>query len=140
MARRASFPAFLILTLLLAGCALPPPDQPAHYTRMGRFLGLVADCGCSDIDPDRMIADYPHALGTLYTPDEIKKMKGYVELGATEKWDNQESICADVCSRACMVNAVAGPLGGRMIPGVPACLVSERNLSITEPEESSDPN
>ena len=125
------------LVLALGGCSmLPPPDQPAHYSRMGRFLGLVASCGCSDITPARMIADYSKALGGHYSADEIKKMKGYVELGADERWDNQASICADACMQPCMVNAVAQPLGGRTVPGVEACLVSERDLHLETPFES----
>ena len=124
------------LVMALGGCSLPPPDQPAYYARMGRFLGLVADCGCSNIAPERMIADYPKALGGHYSPAEIKAMKGYVEMGATERWDNQGSICADACMQPCMVNAVAQPLGGRTVPGVPACLVSERNLHLEAPFEA----
>lgn len=56
-----SLVAILVLTALGA-CALPPPDQPAHPIRMGRFLGLVARCGCSDISGARMLADYPRAV------------------------------------------------------------------------------
>ncbi|WP_173978041.1 hypothetical protein [Magnetospirillum sp. UT-4] len=128
----------LLVALVLAGCALPPPDQPAHYQRMGRFLGLVANCGCSDIGRDRMLAEYPRALGGRYTPDEVKAMRGYVDLGAHEKYENQFLICAEVCSQTCMVNAVAEPLGGRVTPGVPACLVSERDLHLTFGETGGD--
>jgi hypothetical protein len=125
--------SLLAVLLALGGCALPPPDQPAYYSRMGRFLGLVASCRCSDITPERMITEYPKALGGRYTDAEIKAMKGYVELGTTERWDNQASICADACMQPCMVNAVAAPLGGRTVPGVPACPVSERNLHLEAP-------
>ncbi len=124
------------LALAVGGCSLPPPDQPAYYTRMGRFLGLVANCGCSNITPERMIAEYPKALGGRYSEAEVKGMKGYVELGTQERWDNQQSICADACMQPCMVNAVAAPLGGRTVPGVAACLVSERNLHLEEPFHS----
>lgn len=130
------FASVVALLFALGGCSLPPPDQPAYYARMGRFLGLVASCRCSDVTPERMIADYPKALGGRYTPAEVTAMKGYVELGTTERWDNQESICADACSRSCMVNAVALPLGGRTVPGVAPCLVSERDLHLEEPFHS----
>ncbi len=121
------------LVVALGGCTLPPPDQPAYFARMGRFLGLVANCRCSDISAERMIADYPKALGGHYTEAEVKGMRGYVELGTEERWDNQGSICADACMQPCMVNAVAAPLGGRTVPGVEACLVSERDLHLEAP-------
>lgn len=121
----------VLLTLALAGCVLPPPDQPAHPTRMGRFLGLVANCGCSDITPDRMLAEYPRAIAGRYSEAEIKSMRGYVDLGASERYDNQLEICKEACSQTCMVNAVVAPLGGRVNPGVAACLVSERHLHLT---------
>jgi hypothetical protein len=122
----------LLVALTLGGCALlPPPDQPAYHARMGRFLGLVARCSCSDIAPDRMVADYAKALGGRYGDSEIRSMKGYVADGAFERYDNQIEICAEVCGQSCMVNAVAAPLGGRTKPGVEACLVSERDLHLT---------
>lgn len=123
--------AVAVLALALAGCTLPPPDQPAHPSRMGRFMGLVANCGCSDLSADRMLAEYPRAAAGRYSEAEIRAMRGYVELGATERYDNQLEICKEACSQACMVNAVAAPLGGRTNPGVAACLVSERDLHLT---------
>jgi len=132
--------SLLILLPLLAACSLPPEDQPAYYGKMGRFLGLVANCRCSDITPERMIAEYPKALGGRYTEAEIKGMKGYVELGANEAWDNQASICADACMQPCMVNAVAEPLGGQTVPGVKACLVSERHLHLESPRQALSGN
>ncbi|MGE5548579.1 MAG: hypothetical protein ACM33T_16860 [Solirubrobacterales bacterium] len=122
----------LVSILALAACTLPASDQPAHYSRMGRFMGLVARCGCSDITPSRMVAEYPRALGSRYSAADIERMHGYVAAGATEKFDNEIEICAEACSQRCMVNAVAGPLGGRTVPGVPACLVNERDLHLTE--------
>ena len=124
--------ACVLGVLLLASCALPPPDQPAAPNRMGRFLGLVANCGCSDIDRDRMLADYPRAVAGRYTEAEIKTMHGYVDVGATENFDNQLIICADTCAKTCMVNAVAAPLGGRLSGDGTTCLVSERDLNLVE--------
>lgn len=121
----------LILLLALTGCVLPPPDQPAHYQRMGRFAGLIAKCGCSDITPSRMLAEYDRALGGLYSADDLRRMRGFVDAGATENFDNQYEICAEACSQTCMVNAIAGPLGGRTTPGVAACKVTERDLHLT---------
>jgi hypothetical protein len=121
----------LALLLTLTGCALPAPDQPAWYGRMGRFIGLVAQCGCSDISPDRAVADYARALAGRYSDAEVAAMKGYVADGAVERYDNQIEICREACGQACMVNAVAQPLGGRTIPAIPACLVSERDLHLT---------
>ncbi|MGE4279833.1 MAG: hypothetical protein AB7G62_09625 [Magnetospirillum sp.] len=121
----------------LAGCALPPPDQPASVNRMGRFLGLVSHCGCSDIDADRMLAEYPKAVAHYSTAD-IKAMKGYVDVGLSENFDNQIEICTEACSQSCMVNAVAQPLGGKTIPGTAACLVNERDLHLTEGRMSGD--
>lgn len=115
----------------LAGCALPPADQPAYFSRMGRFVGLVANCGCSDVSVERVRADYSLALGGRYGAEEIKAMKGYVDLGATERWENQMIVCAEVCSQRCMVQSVVEPLKGRGT-GEPACLVSERDLHLTD--------
>lgn len=121
----------LPLALALGACTLPPPDQPAWYGRMGRFMGLVSQCGCSDIPAERMLADYPQALGGRYSPAEVKAMRGYIDAALAENFDNQMEICAEVCGQKCMVNAVAEPLGGRTYPGVAACLVSERDLHLT---------
>lgn len=124
--------AALALAIPLVGCALPPPDQPAHYTRMGRFVGLVAKCGCgTGLTASQVLAGYPQVAGGRYSPLEIERMRGYVEAGATENFDNQLEICAEVCAQPCAVNAVAEPLGGRTVPGVPACFISERNLHLT---------
>ncbi len=123
----------LALALALAGCSQTPPDQPAYFARMARFMGLVARCECSDITPARMIAEYPKALGGLYSEKEIAAMRGYIQLAASEQWDNEVLMCAEACSQTCMVNTVAAPLGGRTVPGVQACLVSERDLHLTEP-------
>lgn len=128
-----SRPTVLVLAILaLAGCTLPPPDQPAAPNRMGRFLGLVANCGCSDIGADRMLAEYPRAVAGRYSDAEIKAMHGYVDVGATEKYDNQIVICQSACSQTCMVNSVAQPLGGKLLGDGRSCLVSERDLHLTE--------
>jgi hypothetical protein len=120
----------LLLPLLLSSC-LPPPDQPAWYGRMGRFLGLVANCGCSDISPDKMIAEYTKALGGRYTPDETRAMRGYVMLAATERWDNRVEVCGEVCAQRCMVQTVVEPLGGRGVGAAP-CPVTEIDLHLTD--------
>ena len=121
----------LSLPVILAGCATPPPDQPAYFSRMGRFMGLVANCGCSDISVDRMRSDYAKALGGRYSDADIKAMKGYVDQAAAERWDNMPTVCAEVCSQRCMVQAVVEPLGGHGT-GEAACLVSERDLHLTD--------
>ena len=126
-----------VILLGLAGCALPPPDQPAHFSRMGRFMGLVANCGWSDISADRMRADYAKALGGRYSDAEVKAMKGYVDLGATEQWQNLPQVCAEVCAQRCMVQSVVEPLGGRGT-GEKACLVSERDLHLTDGAQTAD--
>ncbi|RAU20693.1 hypothetical protein CU669_17285 [Paramagnetospirillum kuznetsovii] len=124
--------AILILCLLaLGGCMLPSADQPAHFARMGRFMGLIANCGCSDISVDRMRADFGQALGGRYSAAEIKAMKGYVDLGAAEQWQNMPLVCGEVCSQRCMVQSVVEPLGGRGM-GEKACLVNERDLHLTD--------
>jgi hypothetical protein len=121
--------AALILSLLAA--CVPPPDQPAYFARMGRFMGLIANCGCSDIPPDRMIAEYKKAVSGRYSDREVSAMKGYIQLAAVEKWDNHMQICAEICSQRCMVQSVAEPLGG-LDTGEKACLVSERDLHLTD--------
>ncbi len=124
--------AIFALALPLAACALPPPDQPAHFSRVGRFIGLVAKCGCgTGLTEGQVMADYQRVLGGRYSAEDAGRVRGYVEAGATENYDNQIEICAQVCAQPCMVNAVAEPLGGRPIPGVPACLISERDLHLT---------
>jgi hypothetical protein len=125
------------LLLALTGCFLPPADQPAYPSRMGRFMGLIAHCGCSDVSPDRMIAEYGRAVAGRYSEAEIKSMKGYVDLATVEHFDNQEEICAEVCSQHCMVQAVVGPLGGRPV-AAQACPVTERDLHLTTGRHISD--
>lgn len=121
----------LALLLALTACALPPPDQPAHFARMGRFMGLIANCGCSNISEEQMIGRFAEALGGRYSADDIRKMEGYVKLGAGERWDNRVQICTEVCSQHCMVQSVVEPLGGQGT-GVAACLVNERDLHLTD--------
>lgn len=128
----------LVSVLTLGACTLPPPDQPASPNRMGRFLGLVANCGCSNIDGDRMLEQYGRAVSGRYSEAEIKAMHGYVDLGTVEHFDNQLLICAEVCSQTCMVNSVAAPLGGRLGGDGTTCLVSERDLHLTEGIHGSD--
>lgn len=129
---------FLLLALAPAACTLPPPDQPASPNRMGRFLGLVANCGCSGIDGEHMLAEYPRAVAGRYSEAEIKGMQGYVDLGSLERFDNQMVICAEVCSQTCMVNGVAAPLGGRLRGDGTTCPVTERDLHLTEGVNNSD--
>ncbi len=130
MKPRAALVALVLPAALLSGC-IPASDKPAWYGRMGRFLGLVANCGCSDVSPDRMVADYVKVLGGRYSEEEVRAMRGYVELAARERWDNRLDICAEVCSQTCMVQAVVEPLGGRDT-GDAACFVSERDLHLTD--------
>ncbi|MBC7951127.1 MAG: hypothetical protein H7Z12_04795 [Rhodospirillaceae bacterium] len=122
--------SILALAAFLSSCTLPSADQPASPNRMGRFLGLVASCGCSDITPQRMLAEYPRAVAGLYSDAEIKAMHGYVDVGASERHDNQIEICASACAQTCMVNAVAKPLGGRLRGDGATCLVNERDLHL----------
>jgi hypothetical protein len=124
--------ALLMSVTILASCTLPPPNQPAAPNRIGRFLGLVANCGCSDITGDRMLAEYPRAVAGLYSEAEIKAMHGYVDLATGEHYDNQLEICLAACSNTCMVNAAAKPLGGKLSGDGKSCLISERNLHLTE--------
>lgn len=129
MPRLAALAAFVSLALTLGACAAP--DAPAHFSRMGRFLGLTANCGCAGITPERMSAAYAETVKGLYTPEETRAMGGYVRLGAEESWDNMTIVCAEVCGQRCMVQAVSVPLGGRD-QGVPPCPVTERDLHLTE--------
>ena len=100
---------------------------------MGRFLGLVVTCECSDITAEQMLTDYPKAVAGHYSDAEIASMKGFVKLGLSERWNNQMQICGDICDKTCMVNSVALPLGGRTTPGVAPCLPSERDIHIDPP-------
>lgn len=130
--RRFQCLGIVVLSAALASCTLPSADQPAAPNRMGRFMGLVANCGCSDISRSRMLAEYPRAVAGLYSDADIKAMHGYVDLAITEKFDNQIIICASACAQTCMVNAVAKPLGGRPVGDGRSCLVNERDLHLTE--------
>lgn len=122
----------LLLALALAACALPAADQPAAPNRIGRFMGLIANCGCSDIGRDRMLAEYPRSVAGRYSDAEIKAMHGYVDVGAYETWDNQVLICREACSQTCMVNTIVQPLGGRLSGDGTTCAVTERDLHLTE--------
>lgn len=122
----------LVLALAVAGCSFPAPDQPAAPNRIGRFMGLIANCGCSDISADRMLAEYPRAVAGRYSEADIKAMHGYIDVGAYEKFDNQIVICREACSQTCMVNSVAQPLGGRLSGDGRSCPITERDLHLTE--------
>jgi len=128
----------MLAVLLLAACALPPSDEPAHFNRMARFMGLVAHCGCSDISTERMLLDYPKVVQGHYPEKEISSMRAYVELAVAERQDNLAVICAEVCSQRCMVQSVVEPLGGRRVSET-ACLVSDRDLHLTDPEQVNLP-
>lgn len=121
-------PALGILVLVAACTA---PDQPASPERLGRFMGLVAQCGCSDLTADRMMAEYGRALAGRYSESELRRMKGFIELGATERFTNQIPICAEVCSQTCQVNAVVKPLGGRLSGDGSTCALGEGDLHLT---------
>lgn len=95
-------------------------------------MGLVARCGCSDITTDRMLAEYPRVVSGRYSEADIKAMHGFVDVGVSENYDNQIEICAEACSQTCMVNSVAQPLGGKSSGDGASCLVSERDLHLTE--------
>ncbi|MGE5476266.1 MAG: hypothetical protein ACM3Q1_06400 [Bacteroidales bacterium] len=123
---------------MLSACSmLPPADQPAAPNRMGRFVGLIGNCGCSDISPDRILAEYPRALAGIYSDADIKSMHGYVDVGASERYDNQLVICRSACSQTCMVNSVVKPLGGQLSGDGATCPVTERGLHLTEGTRSS---
>ncbi|MGE5476265.1 MAG: hypothetical protein ACM3Q1_06395 [Bacteroidales bacterium] len=118
-----------LLLLTLAACAVP--DRPASPERLGRFMGLVARCNCSDIGPARMAAEYRRAVAGRYSPAEIERMQGFVQLGGAENYSNQVPICAEVCSQTCAVNAVVMPLGGRPVGDGATCFPSEGGLALT---------
>jgi hypothetical protein len=127
--KRAFFCSLICLLFLMTGCTAP--DQPASPERLGRFMGLVAQCGCSDVTPDRMLVEYSRALAGRYSEAELRRMKGFVELGATERFTNQIPICAEVCSQTCQVNGVVKPLGGRLRGDGTTCPLGERDLHLT---------
>jgi hypothetical protein len=122
----------LVLLVSLASCTLPSGDEPAAPNRMGRFMGLIANCGCSDIGPGRMLAEYPRSVAERYAEPQVKAMHGYIDVGAAEKFDNQIVICREACSQTCMVNTVVAPLGGRLSGDGRSCPVTERDLHLTE--------
>ncbi|MGE5517033.1 MAG: hypothetical protein ACM31D_14580 [Bacteroidota bacterium] len=121
--------AVLPLILALAGCAAA--DTPASPERLGRFMGLVAQCGCSNVSLDRMLADYPRVVASRHSPSEPDRLHGFIEVGGTENFSNQVPICAEVCSQTCAVNAVVLPLGGRPVGDGSACALTERGLNLT---------
>lgn len=128
----------LMAALVVASCSLlPPPDQPAAPNRIGRFIGLIANCGCSDIGPERMLVEYPRAVADRYSAAEIKSMHGYVDVGAYERYANQIVICRAACSNTCMVNSVVAPLGGKLAGDGRSCPITERDLHLTEGVTSS---
>ena len=119
------------LALVVTSCSFPAPDQPAAPNRIGRFIGLIANCGCSDVTRERMLAEYPRAVSGTYSPDDFRRMHGFVDLGAWETWDNQIVICREACGQTCMVNAIVQPLGGRLSGDGRSCPVTERDLHLT---------
>jgi hypothetical protein len=121
--------AVLVAVAGLAACAAP--DGPASPERLGRFAGLVARCGCSDVTLSRMLADYPPTLAGRYSTDDIRRVRGFIEVGGAENFSNQLPICAEVCSQTCAVNAVALPVGGRPTGDGRACTVTEGRLNLT---------
>jgi hypothetical protein len=116
--------------LALGGCFLPPADQPADAARFGRFVGLVARCGCTDLGVERTAQGLDRLLAGR-TDAEARTARSYFRLGAEENWDNMIEICGEVCGQSCMVAAVAAPLGGHG-PEIAACPVTERDLHLTE--------
>ncbi|HLO76045.1 MAG TPA: hypothetical protein VK196_06270 [Magnetospirillum sp.] len=121
--------AAALMLLLVAACATG--DRPASPERLGRFIGLVGRCGCSDVTADRLLADYPRALGDRYSAADIQRMRGFVDLGAGENFSNQVTICAEICSQTCAVNAVTVPLGGRPSGNGATCALTEGRLNLT---------
>jgi hypothetical protein len=118
------------LLLPLAGCVLPPADQPADPARFGRFAGLIGRCGCTDLGADQVTARIDRLVAGR-PAGEARIVGSYARLGAEESWDNQMEICAEVCAQRCMVAAVAGPLGAAGPLAAP-CPVTERDLHLTE--------
>lgn len=125
------FRPLVIPVVLLSLAACVGPDRPASPERLGRFMGLVARCGCSDVTPSRMAAEYPRVVAGRYSPAEIERMKGFVQLGVAENYSNQLPICAEVCSQTCAVNAVVTPLEGRRVGDGSACALTEGGLNLT---------
>ena len=128
--RRVALLAVALLAPALAGC-LPPPDQPAEAGRFGRFVGLAGRSGCAGHDTLRVTGGLDR-LTAGRAPGEAARVRSYAALGADEAWDNQIEICAEVCAQTCMTASVAQALGGPTPPGVEPCLVSERDLRLTE--------
>lgn len=118
-----------VIAMTLAACA--GADRPASPERLGRFAGLVARCGCSDVTVSRMLADYPPSVAGRYSPDDVRRLRGFIEMGGSENFSNQVPICAEVCSQTCLVNAVVLPLGGRPAGDGAACTISESRLNLT---------
>lgn len=121
-----------VLAATLVACSFPAADQPAAPNRIGRFMGLIANCGCSDVSAQRMLTDYPRAVAGRYSPADIKAMHGYIDVGASERYDNQIVICREACAQTCMVNSVVQPLGGRLSGDGATCPITERDLHLTE--------
>ncbi|HTH17024.1 MAG TPA: hypothetical protein VL974_10255 [Magnetospirillum sp.] len=121
----------LPLAFLLVLSACTAPDRPASPERLGRFMGLVAHCGCSDVSLDRMMAEYPRAV-SAYSAGDINRIRGFIEVGGRENFSNQVPICAEVCSQTCAVNAVVLPLGGRPLGNGAPCALTEGGLHLTE--------
>ncbi|MBX9633786.1 MAG: hypothetical protein K2X44_02290 [Magnetospirillum sp.] len=119
------------LSLPLFAAACVAPDLPASPERLGRFMGLVAQCGCSDVTPSRMMAEYERAVAGRYSAAELRRMQGFIDLGATEKFSNQIPICAEICAQTCQVNAVVKPLGGTTMGNGDVCTLTERDLHLT---------
>lgn len=130
---KAFFPAVsvAVAAVVLSSCALAAPDEPAHYIRAGRFIGLVARCECSDLTGKQVLNEYPKVLASRYSPDQVEKMRGYIDSALSEHYANQMEICLEVCAQKCMVNTVAEPLGGKVNSGVAACPITERGLLLT---------
>jgi hypothetical protein len=64
---------------------------------LGRFLGFAINCGCIKGEPDAVAAILHALFAKTYGDEYADAMDGSMHLSMGQVYDNQISLCANVC-------------------------------------------